>query len=193
MLRPLLNSKNLSLYKLEKTSQLSHATLNDLFNEKTSVEKCSGALIHDIANSLGMSMDDLYSILSYENLSPLCFSESFDLFKSNVCHELKALGTKDFLKKHISNNSIFKYFDADAKIESLYLLSLIDYLCEENGLPLIKEYDAIRQYKLDKLYVSKSVYLLLKSKTAKISSLYREAIPSFLNHNILEANVYAVE
>lgn len=193
MLRALLNSKNLSLYKLEKSSHLSHATLHDLFHEKTNVEKCSGALIHDVASALDMSMDELYSILSYDDLSLLCFNDSFDLFKSSVCHELKELGFKDFLKKHIAQESVLLYFNEGKRLESLYLLSMIDYLCEEHRLPLIREYDAVRQYKLERLYVPKSVYLLLKAKGVKMSSLYRESIPSFLAHNILEANVFAVE
>ena len=193
MLSVLLNSKNLTLYKLEKASNLSHATLSDLFHEKTDAQRCSCALIHAIASALGISMDELYAILSYEDLSPVCFNESFDLFKSNVCHELKALGFKDFLRKHIRDNSVLTYFHEGKKLESLYLLCMIDYLCTEHGLPVIEEYDAVRQYKLDKLYVPKSVYLLLQTKSAKISSLYKQSIPSFLAHNILEADVYAVE
>jgi len=183
----------MSLYKLEKTSRLSHATLNDLYNEKTKVEKCSSILIHDIAASLNMSMDKLYSILAYDNLSLLSFNDSFDLFKSNVCHELKEIDYKEFLKKHIINNTVLKYFKNDMKLEALYILSLIDYLCLAHELPLIKEYDEIRSYKLDRLYVPKSVYLLLKTKRVKISTLYNESIPAFLDHNILEANIYDVE
>lgn len=193
MLKLLLNSNNVSLYKLEKTSGLSHATLNDLYNEKTNVEKCSSALIHDIATSLNMSMDKLYSILTYNDLSLLSFNDSFDLFKSNVCHELKEIDYKEFLKMHIINNTVPRYFDKNMKLEALYMLSLIDYLCMTYNLPLIKEYDVIRSYKLDKLYVPKSVYLLLKTKRIKISSLYKESIPIFLEHNILEANIYDIK
>lgn len=193
MLKLLLNLNDVSLYRLEKDSHLSHATLNDLYNEKTNVEKCSSVLLHDIATSLKMSMDHLYSILSYDDLSLISYNSSFDLFKSNVCHELKELDYKDFLKKHLNNKTVKKYFDNDNKLEALYILSLIDYLCLSHNLPLIKEYDEIRQYKMNKLYVSESIYLLLRTKRIKLSSLYKEAIPSFMNHNIMEANIYDVQ
>lgn len=189
MLRIILNEKNTSLYKLEKSSNVSHATLNDLYNEKTNIEKCSTILLHDIAKSLKMSMDKLFSILSYNDLSMLSYSESFDLFKSNVCHELKDLDYKDFLIKHLKSDTVTYYFKENRYLESLYLLSMIDYLCKIHNIPLAKQYNEIREYKLDKLYVSKSVYLMLKTKTVKITDLYNESIDTFLKHNIMEADI----
>ena len=182
----------MSLYKLEKSSHISHATLNDLYNEKTNIEKCSSSLVHDIAKSLKMSMDKVYSILSYNDLSLLEYSEAFDLFKSNVCHDLKHLDYKNFLIKHLKNNTVVKYMNDNRIVESLYLLSMIDYLCVTHSIPLVKEYDNIRQYKLDKLYVPKSVYLLLKTRSSKISDFCNESISIFLNHNILETNIYEI-
>ena len=193
MLKVLLNSKNMSVYKLEKTSHVSHATLNDLYNERTNVEKCSSSLVHDIAKALNMSMDKLYAILSYDDLSLVTYNDSFDLFKSNVCHELSDLDYKMFLKKHLSNNSVEKYHKENKILESLYLLSMIDYLCLSHNIPLVKQYNDLREYKLDKLYVPKSIYLLLKSKNTKLSELYNNSIKVFLEHNILESNILDVK
>ena len=183
----------MSVYKLEKTSHVSHATLNDLYNERTNVEKCSSSLVHDIAKALNISMDKLYAILSYNDLSLITYNDSFDLFKSNVCHELSDLDYKAFLKKHLSNNTVEKYYKENKVLESLYLLSMIDYLCQSHNIPLVKQYNYLREYKLDKLYVPKSIYLLLKSRNAKISELYNNAIKVFLEHNILESNVFDVK
>lgn len=190
MLRVLLNEKNTTLYKFEKASHICHATLNDIYNEKTSIEKCSASLLCKMSRSLNMDMDKVYSILSYDDLSPIAFSDSFDLFKSNVCHDLVQMGDKPFLKKHLAGDPIRDYYDRNMFMEALYLVSMIDYLCRKNDIPLPKEYDDIRQCKLDKLYVPKSVFLLLKSKSVKMSYLWSESIDTFLKHNILEANVY---
>ena len=138
-------------------------------------------------------MDKLYSFLSYNDLSLLSYSDSFDLFKSNICHELAALDYKEFLKKHFTNNTVTKLFDNNELLESLYLLSMIDYLCLSHNLPIVKEYNDIREYKIDKLYVSKSIYLLLKTKSIKISDIYNDSIDVFLRHNIAEANIYDVK
>ena len=192
MLKLLLNEKNMSVYKLEKSSNICHATLNDLYNEKTNIEKCSSSLLYSISKSLNMSMDKLYSILSYRDLSLLSFSESFDLFKSNICHELADLDYKLFLKKYLTNNVVEEYFKEKKYLESLYLLSMIDYLCITHNLPVAKQYSKIREYKMEKLYVPKSVYLLLKNKMSKITDLYNESIDIFMQHNIMEANIYDV-
>lgn len=189
MLKVILDSKNMSLYRLEKTSHISHATLNDLYHEKTNIENCSVSLLANLSSALNIDMKDLYSILSYKDLSLLFYDESFDLFKSNVCHELNRLKAVEFLKKHVTENSVEVYFKQNKRLEALYMLSMIDHLCEENKLPLIKEYDSIRSYKLNKLCVPKSVYLLLKSKSTKISQLIDESIDVFYSHNIMEAHL----
>ena len=36
---------------------------------------------------------------------------SFELFKSNVCHQLKALGDIDFIIQTLENNKIREYYD----------------------------------------------------------------------------------
>ena len=192
MLRVILDEKEISTYKLEKMSNVSHATLLDLYNEKTNIEKCSTALLHEVAKALNMSMDDLFDLLAYKNLSLFTFNEEFDLFKSNLCHELKERGEKEFLKKYLSNNDVIKYFEQNRYPESLYLLSMIDYLCQKFNLPLPLNYQHIRIMKLKKIYVSKSIYLLLQNKQVKVSDLYKESIPVFLKHNIVEADLYDI-
>lgn len=192
MLRVILDNNNLSVYRLEKKSHISHATLFDIYSEKTNIEKCSSSILHCLAQALKISMDKLYNLLSYNDLSLIAYDESFDLFKSNICHELKHIGSKEFIKKYLSNKDIDEYFDKRMYLEALYLLSIVDYLCVENKLPLASNYDNIRLFKLNKLYVSKSIYLLLKAKQIKISEIYKEAIPSFLKHNIVEANIYDI-
>ena len=189
MLKVLLEEKNVSMYKLEQKSKISHATMSDLCNEKTKAENCSSSLIHSIASALDMSMDELYMILTYQDLSLLAFNDSFDLFKSNICHELKDLDYLSFLKKYLSNNYVLELFKENKLPEALYLLSLIDYLCIKNNLPVPVEYQDVRNKKLDKLYVSKSNYLLLKSRLIKITDLFKESMDIFLSHNILEAEI----
>jgi len=192
MLRALLIEKQMTLYQLEKLSHVSHATLNDLYNERTNIQNCSASLVHNISSAMKISMDRLYAVLSYQDLSPLTFDDQFDLFKSNVCHELAALGDIEFIKNHLSNNSVQHFYDTERYPESLYLLSMLDYLCKKHSLPIPTEYHEIRKQRLKRLFVSKSVYLLLKTKVIKISELFRESIKDFLDHNILESDFYNV-
>lgn len=189
MLRALLESKNMSAYKLEKSSHISHATLMDLYNEKTNIEKCSSSLLHKLAASLNMKMDDLYKVLTYEDLSLFTCNKNFDLYKSFLLQELNELKDNAFLKKYLTNNEVEDNFKNKKYECSLYLLSLIDYLCIRNNLPLVKNYECIREYKLDKIVVPESVFILFSYKKAKVSQIYKECIPIFKQHNIIEAKI----
>lgn len=189
MLRAILQQKNMTLYQLEKSSHLPHATLSDLFNEKTNAEKCSSNFLHSLAKFLDMSMDELYEKLTYQDLTCFDFDKQFDLFKSSICQELKNIGYKKFLFKYLNTQNVWTYYQMKMMKECLYLLSLIDYLCESHDLPLVKEYDEIRQYKLSQTIVPESIYLLLKTKQIKVTDIFKKAIMTFLRHNIIESEI----
>ena len=193
MLRLILEEKKMSLYRLEKISHISHATLNDLYNERTNIDNCSISLLYKLSKALDMSMEQLYAYLSYNDLSLLGFDSNFDLFKSNVLHELKELGDLKFIEKHLSSSSVTNLYKEKYLLEAIYLLSLIDYLSKIYNLPLSKEYETIRHYKLNKLFVSKSSYLLLKSKVTTLTRLFNESLIEFTKHNLLENDIRNVE
>lgn len=189
MLRAILEEKNISMYRLEKSSNISHATLSDLLNEKTKAENCSSSLIKEISSCLNMSMDNLYDQLTYKDLSSITFDKQFDLFRSNIAHELHSVQYKTFLNKYLTSNEIEKMFNNKKQKEALYLVSLIDYLCEVHNLPIPSKFDDIRNYKLDTYCVPESLYRLMETKQITFSSIYKEAIPSFKEHNIIEAEI----
>ena len=60
MLRVILKEKNISLYSLEKKSDISHSTLSDIYNEKINIDKCSILTMKKIASSLKMSIEETY-------------------------------------------------------------------------------------------------------------------------------------
>lgn len=189
MLRAILSEKKISMYKLEKSSNLSHSTLSDLVNEKTKPENCSSSLLKDISKALNMSMDDLYDKLTYDDLSSIKYDRDFDLFKSNICHELHSKQYKAFLKHYLMTDEIERLFEDKKYKQALYLVSMIDYLCETNDLPIPTKYNEIRNYKLDKFCVSESLYRLMQTKQIQFSSIYKDSIPTFRDHNIIEAEI----
>ena len=75
----------MSVYRLAKESRLPYTTVNDIYNGKAQLEKCSAETIYKIAHVLDVSMEDL--------LAP-CFIKrsSFKNFKSTVCPVSKSLG-----------------------------------------------------------------------------------------------------
>lgn len=189
MLRLILSEKHMSLYKLEKESHISHATLSDLYNEKYSINNCHIQLFYQLSKVLDMSIEELYESLSYKNMKYISFNKNFDVFKSSVCQELKSLKDKNFLIKYLSSDIIKQYFLSKDYLKAIYLVSIIDYLCKRNDLPLVNQFNDIRKLKLDKLYVPESLFLLLKSNQITISQVVKESNDIFLKHNIVESEI----
>ncbi len=189
MLRAILNSKNMSLYELEKASSISHATLNDIYNERSNINNCTISIMSKLADALKMNIDELYKTLNYDNLSLFAYSSDFDLFKSDTLQRLKVSDEVAFVANVINLKEIDNYFYDKKYLESLYLLSLVDYLCAKNKIPQLEQYNYFREYKFDKIYVSKSIYLLLTLKQIKVTDIFKSAIKEFLKHNIVEAEI----
>ncbi len=54
-----LKEKDMSIYRLAKTSAVPYATVNDICNGKAKLEKCSAETIYRLARALDVSMEDL--------------------------------------------------------------------------------------------------------------------------------------
>jgi hypothetical protein len=119
------------------------------------------------------------------------YRSTFDVFKSNVCHQVKDMGDLDFIIQTLESDRIRKYFDKKWYPESLYLLAMVDYLSRENSLPLCREYDDIRTKKLAEPLFPLSVVMAdaaTKNSRWKTESVHN-AIPEFMRFNIVESEV----
>ena len=179
-----LQQKNMTIYRLSKESGVPYATLNDICNGKTRLEKCSAETVYRIAHALDTPMDNL--------LAPLMEKRSsFELFKSSVCHRLKELGDIDFILDTLQRDEIRAYYQRKWYPESLYLLAMLDYISRLNNVPLCKEYDDLRSAKLDHTIYPTSVLAMcaVMEDTQAKEKARREAIPEFLKYNIIENEV----
>ena len=179
-----LRQKNMSIYRLAKTSEVPYATVNDICNGKAKLEKCSAETIYRLAHALNVSMEEL--------LAP-CFIKrsSFENFKSTVCHRVKELGDIDFIIDTLESQDIRTYYDRKWYPESLYLLAMLDYLSRENDVPLCDDYDDLRRCKLEKPVYPASVREV--SAASKSNEAMRQAakaaIPEFMRYTIVETEV----
>ena len=64
----ILNQTGITKYRLQKLSGVPHATLNDLCNGKTRIEKCSGETLYRLAKALGVPMETLLEHTMEEKL-----------------------------------------------------------------------------------------------------------------------------
>lgn len=72
---------------------------------------------------------------------------TFDVFRSEVCHQVKYMGDIEFIIYTLESGRIRHYFDKGWYPESPYLLAMVDYLSRENSLALCREFNDIRSYK----------------------------------------------
>ena len=185
-----LAQKNITKYRLWKESGVPQATISDICTGKTKIEKCSAETIYRIAKVLDVSMESLIApavrSLDEERRRP-----SFDVFKSNVCHQVKDLGDIPFIIQLLQSNQIRELYEKKWYPEALYLLAMLDYLSRENNVPLCKNYNDLRSSKLQKLVFPSSVVILCKTmKSDKPKEdILRVAIPEFLRFNIVESEV----
>ena len=182
--------RRMSQYKLAKASGLPHTTINDICSGKTKIGKCSAETLYKLAKELGLSMEELIED-SMKGNSEIEYRTAFDVFKSNICHQVKDMGDLDFIIHVLESNQIRKYFDREWYPESLYLLAMVDYLSRENGLPLCREYRDIRARKLAEPLFPMSVIIadaVTKNGRWKDDSV-RDAIPEFMCFNIVESEV----
>lgn len=185
MLTDVLREKNLSIYRLSKESGIPYTTVRDICCGKTNLKKCSGETVFNLSKALGISMEDL--------LQPYMVKrESFDLFKSAVCHELKEKTDIDFMIKLLEEDTIQVYYRRKWYAESLYLLAMLDYLSRINDIPLCNRYEKLRSSKLSHIVYPSSV-LALAAVSEDEDQIKQQAIkasiPEFIRFNIVECEV----
>ncbi|MBO4914684.1 MAG: helix-turn-helix transcriptional regulator [Oscillospiraceae bacterium] len=179
-----MKEKKMSIYRLAKASEVPYATVNDICNGKTRLEKCSAETIYRLAHALGISMEEL--------LAPCMIKRpSFENFKSSVCHHVKEKGDIPFIIDTLEHQDIRTYYERKWYPESLYLLAMLDYLSRENNVPLCDEYDDLRRCKLESPVYPASV--LAMSAAAKSDAPMKRAadtaISEFMRFNIVESEV----
>ncbi len=179
-----LQEKNMSIYRLAKASGVPYATLNDICNGKTRLEKCSAETIYRLAHALNVSMEEL--------LAPCMVKRpSFENFKSTVCHRVKEKGDIAFIIDTLENQDIRDYYNRKWYPEALYLLAMLDYLSRENDVPLCDEYDDLRRCKLERPLFPAGIHAVAAAakNDAVMERAMSTAIPEFMRFNIVESEV----
>lgn len=115
----------------------------------------------------------------------------FETFKSNVCHLVKDKGDFDFLLDIINSNEIRKLYNQNWIKEALYLLSMVDYLSRINDIPLCSDYNDIRCIKMSNPIYPRDVLLMdeIQKTDENKKHAWDNAIPEFLEHNIVEGDI----
>ena len=184
LLSDLMEQKGLNMYQLSKRSGVPYTTISDLVSGKTNLYKSTAETVHRLSRTLGVSMETL--IAPYDEERP-----DFELFKSNVCHDVRRMGDLEFILELLETDRIRDYYSRGWYPECLYLLGMLDYLSGLHNIPLCIEYQDLRCGKLEKTLYPADVRLLaqLEQSDAALEQARAEAIPEFLQFNIVESDI----
>ena len=180
----ILAQKEMTKYKLSKISGVAFTTISEITTGKTKIKNCTGETLYRLAKALDVSIENLLD-------ESMAYRQSFEAYKSNICHKVKDMGDIDFIINTLESNEIRKLYQRKWYTECLYLLAMIDYLSRENDLPVCSEYNDIRAVRLRKpIYPSSVIAMsaISRSDQPKKNS-YEQAIPEFIRFNIVESEV----
>lgn len=117
--------------------------------------------------------------------------DSFEVFKSNVCHKVKDIGELDFIAETLYFDEIKNLYEKHWFSEALYLLAMVDYLSRKNGIPVCANYNKMRSCKLDTVIYPSSIIMQynLSHDESILQNSFDKAIPEFKRFNIVENEV----
>jgi len=173
-IKSLIKTKFRSLNECAEKCSIPYATLHDICSGKTNLEDCECATVLRLSKGLGVTVEELV------------LSGDFNTFRNNMHHQLKEYGDMDFLLKHLDERTPLRLMKTGEKLQALYLVCMIDHLSIKHGIPLACEFDKIRGLTMDRpFYVGDSGRF-----DDRKEALWREAIPVFRDHNIIEGDLY---
>jgi len=183
-LNELLGQKNMTKYKLSKTSSVPFATISDISTGKTNIKNCTGETLYKLAKALDVSMEELVA-------DSMEYRQNFETFKSNICHMVKDMGDMDFIIDTLETDKIRKLYQKRWYPESLYMLAMVDYLSRENELPLCNEYNDLRSVRLrEPIYPASIITMsVLSDSDQPKKDSYANAIPEFRRFDIVENEI----
>lgn len=185
LLEELLKERNLSVYKFSKISGVAYTTALEYVRGKKSLKNCSIEKFNKFAIVLNLNVDTLWKMAEHYDFD----AKKFEIFKGNVGHRLKYLGNEGFINEVLEKDLINEYWELKDCLASVYLISMVDYLCRIGNRPRIDGYDDIRKFKMDFTVYPYSFNFMTEDL---IRNALKEAIPEFWEHNIIEGDVFNV-
>ena len=180
-----LEKQNVTKYRLSKESGVPHTTVIDICSGKAELEKCTAGTLYRIAKVLGVTVEEILESAASE------YRNSFETFKSNICHYVKDMGDLEFIVDVLQKDEIRIFYEKRWYPEALYLLAMVDYLSRINKIPICTKYNDIRSQRLEKpiypIGVRLSSEVLKSDEPLKMAE--KECIPEFKRFNIFESEV----
>lgn len=192
MIKEYLQKTNMSIKQLSEKTGIAYSSLYNLVHEKSKIQDCKADSLYKLANVMSVSMDELYKNEVSKAQILVSSKKEFELFKSEICHQVKKLGNIQFLISTIKSDDIEKLWNDEKYAESLYLLSMVDYLSRLEDIPLCNKYRMYRVKRIDPPIYPASEELYCSIMDLPLNANSEKYIPEFASHGIMEGDVFDV-
>jgi hypothetical protein len=118
--------------------------------------------------------------------------QEFEVFKGNVCNVVKQQGAFAFIKNVLLSGVVERYWDDGNYLNAFYLVAMVDYLSRLNDIPLYTKYNEIRHYQMEKRIFPLSISIEAAVMEKDPDDMIDDAIPEFLQFNIVEGDIFNV-
>ena len=167
--------KSGSIRKFAIENDIAYAVLHDICSGKKRLENCKALTVLKIARGLDTTVEELLS------------ARPFQQFRDALHHRLKSLGDQRWLIETLKENEAISLYQRNELLHAIYLVDMVDYICNKHHYPIPIEYNEIRQLKLQEPYFVGDLALISDTKKQEIPE---NAIKEFLRSNIVECNLY---
>lgn len=188
-------SLELSRAELARLSQTPDSTLRDILNGEAVLEHCQAATVCRLASALEMSVEELLRLEplardmpmpSKEALHEAMHLDRYLYIRDAILQLLNGIGAEDFIQAILREHFFEDFYAHREYAEALFLLGLMDYLCDCTGTERITRYAPYRGDMMETPVFPRRTSGHLYSMDEKLVLLHH-AIPQLIKYNIVEA------
>ncbi len=191
-LEKILKYKNISILQCSKITGVSYNSLYRIIKGQVDIDTCDYGVLKKIATFFNCSIEDLRFSKNHdvEYASYLCDIKNMDIFLSELRHFCKKVDKMSFMRFIIENNIVDKLWRKEEYAKALYLVALMDDLCEKYNLAKITIYDKYRENALKEAYFPLDVRLMDEISPGYKDEYYKNYISNILNKEFLKYNIF---
>ena len=190
-IRDVTNYAGISFDRLVERTGIPASTLSDIMSGRSDLSRCQARTLRKLADGLELSIEELLDLEAFTQELPsptirpvhkLIAPHAFIFFRNSMLFFLNRLGEKGFIKFVMEKKLIEDMYSKDYYPEALYMIGLIDYLCDKNELPRMKRYDIYRGETMNEPIFAQNN----KVNPMTDFSCFHQVIPQFLKFNFIE-------
>ena len=161
-IQDMMDSRDLTRAELARLSQIPESTLRDIVNGDAMLERCQAGTVYRLAQALDMTVEALLELAepltnaepepSGRRLFYECGDRLHDQFYGDqrcVLLELyQSVGAARFIRYMLADRFFEFYYEDENYPMAMFVLGLLDYLCDKLGIERIARYEPFRDESL---------------------------------------------